>query len=47
MTAVGLVEHVPARRFRARPEKVRGELEAISALYLSGVMPAGTRASAD
>ena len=47
MTAVGLVEHVPTRRFRARPEKVRGELEAISALYLSGVMPAGTQASTD
>ncbi|WP_350224991.1 helix-turn-helix domain-containing protein [Arthrobacter sp. efr-133-TYG-120] len=47
MTTVGLVEQVPARRFRACPEKVRGELEAISSLYLSGVIPAGTRASTD
>lgn len=47
MTAVGLIERVPGRRFRACPEKVRGELEAISSLYLSGVVPAGTRVSTD
>ncbi|WP_396134055.1 winged helix-turn-helix domain-containing protein [Arthrobacter sp. BE255] len=39
MASVGLIECVPARRFRASPEKVRGEAEAISAAYLGGVMP--------
>lgn len=42
LTAVGLVERIPAGRFRACPEKVRGEAEAVSATYLSGVMPPGT-----
>lgn len=39
MTSVGLIERVPARRFRARPEKVRSEVEAISLVYLGAGMP--------
>lgn len=45
MASVGLVERVPAKRFRASPEKVRSEVEAISLVYLGGGMPPGSYAS--
>ncbi|MEW9870667.1 winged helix-turn-helix domain-containing protein [Arthrobacter sp. HS15c] len=39
LTSVGLIDRVPAGRFRASPEKVRSEVEAIGIVYLGGGMP--------
>ncbi|WP_426225736.1 helix-turn-helix domain-containing protein [Pseudarthrobacter sp. DSP2-3-2b1] len=42
MTSVGLVERTHDRQFRARPEKVRREAEAMSAGLLNGTTPPGS-----
>lgn len=47
MTIVGLIEPVPARRFRASPEKVRSEAEAIRIVYIGGGMPPGSQVSTE